>query len=360
MTTLLEAFLQQGQANQQQSLGNIQQASALQGIAVNADKQRREAAFRQEIALAKTPEEQMAVAVKYGGPDTIIKAREQDVIARERLSTQKELGLAKLDAEKQRAADQLESAKRYQDMMHEWRMTQAKSQQERDAETSRYRNDMLKFQQQNADANRKIDIMRLELQGDKVKAEQLRNVDKQVTSFANELQQNKIPALTASISTANDLLKGYEGKDLPGFGVLEGSGKIPGFMRSEESNRVRSSVQAVSNDLLNLYSGLAVTLPEAERRELEEMRGGNFSDKDFKNAWPRIVNRYNSVVGNLKAGANAEVLKEYQARPGAIKLDPLAPAFGVSIPKVASDADFDKLPSGAEFIGPDGKKRRKP
>ena len=28
--------------------------------------------------------------------------------------------------------------------------------------------------------------------------------------------------------------------------------------------------------------------------------------------------------------------------------------------KIANDADFEKLPSGAEFIGPDGKRRRKP
>lgn len=38
-----------------------------------------------------------------------------------------------------------------------------------------------------------------------------------------------------------------------------------------------------------------------------------------------------------------------------------AAASGVSGPKrIQNDADFDALPSGAEFIGPDGKRRRKP
>lgn len=153
-------------------------------------------------------------------------------------------------------------------------------------------------------------------------------LDKKVTAFANELQQNKIPALSASITTANDLLKNYENTDIPGLGLFVGSKKYPDALRTKEANDVRSTLQSVSNDLLNLYSGLAVTLPEAERRELEEMKNGQFTSADFKNAWPRIVNRYNTVVGNLSAGAGPDVLKEYQSRSGAMKLSPLESAFG--------------------------------
>lgn len=185
----------------------------------------------------------------------------------------------------------------------------------------------LQVQRENAAANRQLAILRLEMQGDRQRAELERNLDKRVTSFANELQQNKIPALSASITTANDILKNYEGKDIPGLGLFVGSKRVPDAMRSEEAKAVRSALQAVSNDLLNLYSGLAVTLPEAERRELEEMKNGDFTSEDFKNAWPRIVNRYNTVVGNLSAGAGQEVLKEYQSRPGAMRLDALEAAF---------------------------------
>jgi hypothetical protein len=187
-------------------------------------------------------------------------------------------------------------------------------------------------------------------------------LDKKVTSFANELQQNKIPALSASITTANDILKDYEDAEIPGLGLLTGSKRIPESLRTPEAKKVRSALQAVSNDLLNLYSGLAVTLPEAERRELEEMKNGDFTSEDFKAAWPRIVKRYNTVVGNLSAGAGPEVTKEYQSRPGAMKLDPLAAAFanrGTGVPTVKSDEDYNKLPTGAEYIAPDGSRRKK-
>lgn len=38
----------------------------------------------------------------------------------------------------------------------------------------------------------------------------------------------------------------------------------------------------------------------------------------------------------------------------------LTPKSSLGIPKIKSDAEFDKLPSGSIFIGPDGKKRTKP
>lgn len=182
----------------------------------------------------------------------------------------------------------------------------------------------------------------------------------QIGQFANHLQQYKIPGLVASVQSANDLLKKYEGGDIPGMGLISGSEKVPNVLRTQEANDVRSAIQGATNDLLNMYSGLAVTLPESERRDLEQMRGGNYTVEDFKNAWPRVVKRLNTVVGNMKASVPPKALEEYQARPGAMNMNPITPAFDKELPKVSNDADFNKLPSGAEFIAPDGSKRKKP
>jgi hypothetical protein len=46
-----------------------------------------------------------------------------------------------------------------------------------------------------------------------------------------------------------------------------------------------------------------------------------------------------------------------QAAPGGA---PAAPAAPTTFPKVQNDADFDKLPSGTVYVGPDNKVRRKP
>lgn len=190
-----------------------------------------------------------------------------------------------------------------------------------------------------ARGNQQLKELQIRMAGDQRDRAKEDRLDRGVTSFANELQQQKIPGLSASITSANTLLKKYEGMDIPGLGVVAGSKVIPNWSRSEESKNVRSSLQAVSNDLLNLYSGLAVTLPEAERRELESMQNGTFTSQDFKNAWPRIVNRYNTVVGNLAAGAGPDVLQRYQSRPGAMSLKPIEPAFTAQNTDILKRAD---------------------
>jgi hypothetical protein len=187
------------------------------------------------------------------------------------------------------------------------------------------------IQQQNYLVQQELRRLQIAASGDKEAQRREEVLDRNVTSFANELQQQKIPALSSSITQANNLLRKYENKpDIPGVGFAEGSPKLPNAFRSEEANNVRSAIQAVTNDLLNLYSGLAVTLPESERRELEQMRGGDFTEVDFKNAWPRTVQRYNAVLGNMTASQKPEALKRYQERPGAMDLKPVMPAFGGS------------------------------
>ena len=206
-----------------------------------------------------------------------------------------------------------------------------------------YKTESLKNQQTQQQLNAQLrglgfEIQRQgqQLQLSRLDMAQLDRVDRGVTAFANELQQNKVPGLASSMTAANSLLKQYEDKpDIPGIGAVEGSAMLPNLFRGNESNNVRSALQAVANDLLNMYSGLAVTLPESERRELEQMRRGDFKEADFRNAWPRTVERYNGVVGNLTAGASPEVRRQYGSRPGAMRLDPIEPAFK---PKAAMSA----------------------
>jgi small-conductance mechanosensitive channel len=220
-------------------------------------------------------------------------------------------------------------------MMHQWRLGQAKTAEERNAEIARHNQASEAFQAQLAQSNQELRKLGLQIQQQGQQLQILRHDEQRqraqegnVTKFANELQQNKIPNLSASITSLNNTLNQYEGKDdIPGVGVIEGSKLIPGFMRSREAANVKSALQAVSNDLLNLYSGLAVTLPESERRELEMMANGQFTEANFKDAWQRTVNRYNSVLGNMAASVSGDVIKEYEGRPGAMSLKPLVPAF---------------------------------
>lgn len=340
----------------QQLGGALTLAQALEARERTRKSQADEQAFRSEVAgLGPNPDmgAVLNAAAKYGDPMRLIelqmKSREREEAARDRalqFATNLDLRQQGLDLQREQFGQRTADAQARQKFDEFYKTESLRLRQQQDALNGQLRQMGLEVRRQGQD-----------LQVERINQAERDRRDRGVTGFANELQQNKIPALSASITTANDLLRQYEDKDIPGFGLVEGSSMVPGAVRGEESNRVRSSVQAVSNDLLNLYSGLAVTLPEGERRELEEMRGGNFTSQDFKTAWPRIVNRYNTVLGNLRAGASPEVLQEYQSRPGALKLDPLKAAF--DLPQVKNDADYAKLKSGESYIGPDGKRRTK-
>lgn len=111
---------------------------------------------------------------------------------------------------------------------------------------------------------------------------------------------------------------------------------------------------------------------------------GTMSDADlalFKQSLPAIINQ---PGGNQKIIATARAINEYTIQQAAIAERvanrEITPAEGRALqasipnplesfgaadmpsdaPKISSDAEFDALPSGAEFIDPEGNRRRKP
>lgn len=124
----LAGFIASQQAAQQGTLANLQQAGTLAQLTAAADKKRQEEAYRQSLAAATTPEEQLAVATRFAGPETLAKSlqahqdrvaqREQAAAAlRERLAAQaqserekREAAAAALQAQLQSRRDMLEAA----------------------------------------------------------------------------------------------------------------------------------------------------------------------------------------------------------------------------------------------------------
>lgn len=330
----LGAYLSVRDRNQQAGLADLQGLIGQVGLASKLQGMERERQFRSDLAALgpNATQDQLAqVAANYASPDDVLKS--QTASADRKL--QREIAATQFAQNLQQRQDALAQQK-------ELALSRAQDKATQDAINNQFKQQQMILQQQNAAFQRwateqGLDIKRLLIQGQQDQRDQARDdrLDRGVMQFSNELQQNKLPSLTASITKANEALKQFEGQpDIPGIGLGEGSDMVPNWMRTEAGKNVRSALKAVSNDLLNLYSGMAVTLPEAERRELEEMKNGAFNEADFKNAWPRIVNRYNSVIGNMAAGAPPEVLERYRSRPGALKLEPLVPAFGGTVSQV--------------------------
>lgn len=315
----LAGYLAQNQINDKQLTDQLGQYGSMLQLQNAVRAQQQEQGFRsgmEALGPSPTPEALAGVAAKYASP--------KDVLAREQASADRK---AQLSVMRETAAARLDQAKQSADMVHEFRMGRLSDEQSRQVETARHNKAMEEIGNQYKALGLEMRSQGLELrkqQFDNTQEQQLQN---QTTHFANTLQQNKVPQLASSMGAANDLLKKYENDSIPGFGAVSGSSAIPNLLRSEDAKNVRSAVQGVTNDLLNMYSGLAVTLPESERRSLEQMNRGDFTEADFRNAWPRVVSRFNSVMGSLKAGANPKAVEKYQSQAGAIKLEPITPAF---------------------------------
>ena len=95
--------------------------------------------------------------------------------------------------------------------------------------------------------------------------------DKRVEKIGKAVKDSKLSEVDQSLKDIEDFIKGLEGKNLPGIGLVEGN--IPGFLASEAGNELRSLIQTYSNIKLQKRSGAAVTPSEFGRLQTELVNG---------------------------------------------------------------------------------------
>lgn len=133
------------------------------------------------------------------------------------------------------------------------------------------------------------------------------------SQLAQRMQQSGLPGLEASMRTAEAYLADYpEGTDIPGIGGV--SNVLPNVLQSDEANLVRSAVQGVSNQLLKLRSGAAVTDPEMRRFLTEVAMGYGVSEEVFRKRWPEVMNIIRAEKANLFSGFDPETVDAYMQR----------------------------------------------
>lgn len=203
-----------------------------------------------------------------------------------------------------------------------------------------------------AQGNQAIQAMMAQTRADDIRYRRDRDASEKAYKGAHDLStaldKDNFPGLLSSTRMLNETMGKYSPSDVPGVGYAKNLG-LSNFFLTEEGKLVKSQAQAVANDLLKLYSGGAVTLDEGQRRQLEQMRSGAFSAQDMYNAWPTVVDRVNSVMGNRVAGASPEALAEYTKRPGALKLDQITATKGRQSGSTASSGNVVRTPDGQTF-----------
>jgi hypothetical protein len=147
-----------------------------------------------------------------------------------------------------------------------------------------------------------------------------------------------ITSLAQKPSAAGDigLLTSYMRMVDPGSTVREGE-----FATAENAGGVPSRVRARYNNLLR-----GERLSEDQRKDFVGQARNMYSAR--KEQWGKVRSRYSDLA--QRANVNpADVV----GTDDAIPVTDQGPA------KIASDADYAKLPAGTRYIGPDGKLRQK-
>lgn len=151
--------------------------------------------------------------------------------------------------------------------------------------------------------------------------------DKQLSEGTQKLskQSEDLTNLVSGVRELTGALAPYmaSGKNIPGVGYgtnISAAGiDLSGALLGKEGKANRSLVRNVSNELLRLASGQAVTIGETERQNLALMATGNYSEDDFLNALQNvIIPKVNEAVANVGAGYTPEIKSRYRDQGGKI------------------------------------------
>jgi hypothetical protein len=368
----LEGFFTARKQMDDEEGADLQRAAALQTLLGTVQKQRRAQAYEQEMAglpSAATEEQRNSIAMRYASPDVVAKANEA-ALTRKAASDQAAAQFAMTYGQKQDALNQAKELalqraadKKEQDSIN----NQFKERQQAlDAETKMWQR---YFSQQGVD----IKNMQLQAVKDKQDATKAQQLQTQTQKLGKSLEQAGLTEGDATLAQVEDALK----KDPSIAEYITGpKSLLPDRLVSSEVRDARQAFQKLFNITLKMRSGAAVTEQELSRLKQEFGVGIAKDPEQIGRAIDQARNIQKKHYGAIVGGYGPDVLKAYNdnleqiggrvvLRPqGGAPAAPPAPAASASAQtgpaKISGDAEYDALPSGAVFIGPDGKQRKKP
>lgn len=122
---------------------------------------------------------------------------------------------------------------------------------------------------------------------------------------------------------------------------------LANMMRGQKRQKYLQAASSLSESLLRAATGAGITRDEAVQKvaELTPQIGDG----------PEVIKQ---KMGAIPAFIQGLKVRAGPGAPAAERIVPLAAQDGPQ--RIASDAEYEALPSGAEFIAPDGSHRRKP
>lgn len=211
-----------------------------------------------------------------------------------------------------------------------------------------------------------------------------------------------VASMARSAQDVQDVLEKYYDpekkayKPIPGIGLITMLGDRLGLAEAastklgldaipEGSTANAAAVQRFINSSLRSNAGLSQTLTEQLNTMKEMLAGGKYTQEQFINNWQRVLHALNNDLRDRVAGFPDEAVKQYSNAGGQIEgvkgkfedygygtksseapprrrvsdrvpVDDGAATLGTpkGISQVANDADYQRLPKGAHYMGPDG------
>ena len=177
-------------------------------------------------------------------------------------------------------------------------------------------------------------------------------------------------------------------KPIPGIGLVSVLGDKLGLAEAasnklgldvvpQGSTANAAAVQRFINSSLRSNAGLSQTLTEQLNTMKEMLAGGKYTQEQFITNWQRVLHALNNDLRDRVAGFPDEAVKEYREAGGQVEgvkgtyndygygtkgnpkrrpTDGEPASLGVpqGISQVANDAEYNRLPKGAHYVGPDG------
>jgi hypothetical protein len=351
----LGGFIASGEQREREDANQLQKVAGVLGLQGALQKQAQEQAFRRDIqALGPEPaaEAVTSVAAKYADPKSLLEIYQRTA---ERKEAAKERGL--------QFAQNLELRQQQLDLQREQFNQRTADAAARMQFEEIYKTETLRNRQAADQLNAQLRTLGFEIQkqGQQLQiqrfdAEQAGKLQRQVEGLSK--RGDDLASLYSGINEVNAVLEPYvsQGKNVPGLGYgtnIEVMGMdVSGPFLGEDGKKVRSAVKNVANKILKAESGAAVTLPEEVRQNLALMATGQFSEKDFLNAWPRVVAAMQSNLDNIAAGYDPKALEMYRQRGGSLPFGAKLRVPQQPAPASSSEGASPPPPPGFKLVTP--------
>jgi hypothetical protein len=257
--------------------------------------------FREAVAGASGDMTKIAgAAVQYGKPELALN-----------LYKQQEDRAARL----QQSADALDLKRTQLEQAHSLNLQRITDANERRAETARH-NQALEaltsrsneFKRENAGLANQLKLLDLELKGNKIDAEKLRNLNTNTTKLGAALEKANLPEADAVLGSVEKALA-----DAPKIAEYISGPKslLPDLAVPDEVKFGRQAFQKLFNITLKNRSGAAVTIPELERLKQEFATGALKTPQQLKAAVEQARTIINKHYASVASGFGPDVLEAY-------------------------------------------------